>query len=726
MTKFFFGARPVEDGKVYAQVRMYSIKNPEKLIEDMEPWTTANSCNFTKTLIQAEVAVNIGWFIYSSQFTDTQLLAKVLKEDVTGYDWGFKLAAVTDSDKKDKNGKETSWRNRLKGMVIVVAKNNKDNATKIMEQNFGRKKNKAKRHSALIPFITSKLHYVPMEKDANAKGPEYAPRYSILKSRHTTFQNRVKADYITSLVYALDYDITIGEKETTLRQMIYNIKTTKGKRMFASVDHCEDSSKVFFDGSRGPGGPVTIFSFLGGVQMEARMMVKGLPVYLHHLYGRKIQKLFSLDHWEAVEEWEWDPSKKTFITPDVRYVEELVDEDSLFDMMSEDEKQETLHQNNPKQRQKDIAKAAEEALQMAMDTDEDDSLKSENFDKHHIKKVEFKNKQQLIGGNGNDIEIIENPSMTSAITCELKSKGSIDDQSMQSAATPTQKGSTKNPVVLMLETQYAEDLKDLFDPKKSIEENQETRQAFIKHKLNKVLNQWSHSASNQVETLMEKVNINDHEDKPDDRKTTKSPNLPISGKTAFVPIQQSEQTEETSEGMNDTEMKTPVAENSSSSSFYTSSLESESSSSSSSRSISTKDQNKGEQIKKAQKGNVDSEEEDTEISQANSATGKNQPRMTDQEFKLTYNLNKSPKAWRPEKQFLYRALVANSPLATYLYDLNEQVEEQEDYKDELLLAAEYYSQKRNRRKNLNRKRRTDPTEDGFLESASDSETGEVP
>ena len=70
----------------------------------MKDWARAIGYAFSKCIVQAENSANIGWIVYSTQFTDTEYLKKYLQDQTrvlyprVEVDWGFKIAAVTKTD----------------------------------------------------------------------------------------------------------------------------------------------------------------------------------------------------------------------------------------------------------------------------------------------------------------------------------------------------------------------------------------------------------------------------------------------------------------------------------------------------------------------------------------------------------------------------------------------------------------------------------------------------
>ena len=65
------------------------------------------------------------------------------------------------------------------------------------------------------------------------------------------------------------------------------------------------------------------------MEEEAVTMIRGLGVYLTKIYGEDaISPLFTAAHWSKNKHWSWNEDKKTFVTPDEKMVEALVNLDS--------------------------------------------------------------------------------------------------------------------------------------------------------------------------------------------------------------------------------------------------------------------------------------------------------------------------------------------------------------------------------------------------------------
>jgi hypothetical protein len=101
---FFKGFRPRQvNGHMYLRIRLHAPSiGQEALAHGMSEWSRLSGCTFYKTVIQAENATPIGWFVYSSQHSNLNSLMSYLATK-TGYEWGYKLGACKSSDAMTKD-----------------------------------------------------------------------------------------------------------------------------------------------------------------------------------------------------------------------------------------------------------------------------------------------------------------------------------------------------------------------------------------------------------------------------------------------------------------------------------------------------------------------------------------------------------------------------------------------------------------------------------------------
>ena len=108
-------------GRIYIRFRFHS-KNQDLTYQLLKNWSQANGHRLSQCIIQAESSTNIGWLVYSSQYTDVKNLQKLIYDEIN-IEVGFKLGAITASDIwiNKEEGKKTEWKNRKKALSVHVA-----------------------------------------------------------------------------------------------------------------------------------------------------------------------------------------------------------------------------------------------------------------------------------------------------------------------------------------------------------------------------------------------------------------------------------------------------------------------------------------------------------------------------------------------------------------------------------------------------------------------------
>lgn len=329
----------------------------------MKDWARAIGYAFSKCIVQAENLANIGWIVYSTQFTDIEYMKKYLQDQTrvlyprVNVDWGFKITAVTKTDilKDGKNDTKTEWKDRRKALSVYVQAEKANIATTIISKIFETKGVLDVDSNTIeykdIYLFTPPEHVIP---------PDNISNYKKLTNRQYFHTKKLNATITNEIEIDIDQPIRLKRGiYTTLRKMILSIKvkfpgTNYETRLFHSIDFCLDTRDMWMQGQRGPGGPGYIMTFYEPNEAEARRMTKGLGIYLKKRYGKKtITPLFSEDHWEATEGWKWDKQKNTFDTPENRQLKANVQLDpsgALMDMFEEEmmEEEETRQSEEEK------------------------------------------------------------------------------------------------------------------------------------------------------------------------------------------------------------------------------------------------------------------------------------------------------------------------------------------------------------------------------------------
>ena len=83
---------------MYLGLHLYSPKKQGGLYNNLTHWSQLNGYGFNECITKMENSTNIGWLVYSSQFTDIDHLNRYMEKDALKVEWGFKLGAITNAD----------------------------------------------------------------------------------------------------------------------------------------------------------------------------------------------------------------------------------------------------------------------------------------------------------------------------------------------------------------------------------------------------------------------------------------------------------------------------------------------------------------------------------------------------------------------------------------------------------------------------------------------------
>ena len=137
LSKYFDGLNlKRKTGRIYLRFRFHS-KKQDQLFADMKNWASANGHNISECVIQTESSTNIGWLVYSSQFTDISFLKKYIWNEI-GVEAGFKMGAITTTDIwSDQEQKvKTEWKNRKKALAVHVDSDHANEAVALIAKFF--------------------------------------------------------------------------------------------------------------------------------------------------------------------------------------------------------------------------------------------------------------------------------------------------------------------------------------------------------------------------------------------------------------------------------------------------------------------------------------------------------------------------------------------------------------------------------------------------------------
>ena len=245
--------------------------------------------------------------------------------------------------------------------------------------------------------------------EGESEVPTYSGRYLFTPPEYTMPDTASSKDYMqllkrqsfhnAKIVCALSTDIEIDPDYAiitnkgilmTLRQMILKVKShnkgdTKGLRLFHNIDYCINSKDLWMNGRKVPGGVAWVFTFYDNFEGETRRMIKGLGTYLSKIYGASpISSVFTDDHWDATEGWQWNSRTDKFITPESRQLKANINLDPnliLMQMAEVEYEKEELEKLKNQEKNKDKETDVEGVLagQATHETAEKNSITSNSY-----------------------------------------------------------------------------------------------------------------------------------------------------------------------------------------------------------------------------------------------------------------------------------------------------------------------------------------------------------
>ena len=331
LSTYFFNLQAGKVGRKYIKLRVTSQKF-DKLEDAISKWAREESYSFNKCVVQAERECMIGWLVYSSQFTDTDYLRKILKQK-TKHEWGFRLGAVTDRDiyeDGNENGKKTEWKNRIKAIFVHVPLEYQLTATQFIGEWLEPRKVFI---PTRVPTFKDRLLFTLPEKEMAAT-PEEAMKYAKLVEKQSDHNRGLVAHLSVNIIVDIDKKIcTKKGRGKSLREMILSIKThnhgpTRGMNMFQSIDFTKNANRLYLNGRLGPRCSGYVITFYELIRGEAIQMLRGLGVYLLHMYGSQgIKECFAQKYWDGLLGWKWSKTLECFDRPEARQLHANVNND---------------------------------------------------------------------------------------------------------------------------------------------------------------------------------------------------------------------------------------------------------------------------------------------------------------------------------------------------------------------------------------------------------------
>jgi hypothetical protein len=302
---FFKGFRPRQvNGRMYLRIRLHAPSIGQvALSHGMTEWSRLSGCTFYKTVIQAENATAIGWFVYSSQHTNLNSLTSHLAVK-TGYEWGCKLGActATDSMTTDEDTNEpirAQWKDRVKALFIYVPHEKAMEAKTIISDLMEINSSTAVK---TIPSLSEKFLFMHPERQMSDEPSKLY--YQQIVNKQVSHVKHIQINIANIFDQPIDQPIlTRDGTYISLRQLVLSLRVTNkssdflNASLFHGLDYTEDSGKVYFNGQPGPGGPAYIFSYYTPMAADAEEMLQGLGIYAGRIYGNRVMNpCFTTSH----------------------------------------------------------------------------------------------------------------------------------------------------------------------------------------------------------------------------------------------------------------------------------------------------------------------------------------------------------------------------------------------------------------------------------------------
>ena len=283
-----FRANIKADKRVYLRVGIHTPESESKLYSLLTTYMQLYGYTFNKCIIQAESSTYIGWLNYTSQYTDTELLKSMLVM-ISGFEWGFRLIAVTQEDN------EEPWMKRLKAVGVYVPTQVRDIALTVVGEMFETTADS----EIYMPDMTD--NYLFIESEKSTKGSKSKKDYySKMVDRHSTHMESLQADITYGIAADIDKKYEIYDDEdgvsfsVSLRDLILDLKVSDpetpmyGEKLFHSIDFVEDNSNLWLEGGKCPGGSCVVFTYYKQSSLEATTMIKGMGRWIRKCYGEDI------------------------------------------------------------------------------------------------------------------------------------------------------------------------------------------------------------------------------------------------------------------------------------------------------------------------------------------------------------------------------------------------------------------------------------------------------
>ena len=322
ISRYFNGYRKnfKADKRVYLWVAIHTPNSESRLRANLVEWMRLYGYIINKCIIQAESSTCIGWLVYSSQHTDTEIIKELLTNE-SNFEWGFKMVSVTEADSN------LPWLQRARAVGIYVPTPFKDIAVNIVGKAF-----EASMDSQVnVPDLTDKFLF--MEPERMYKGSKNKEiYYAKMVERHKIHNDSLVAEPSYAIQVDLDKIFNVDPsanckefKRLCIRDILLDLKVETpdhpmyGTNLFHSVDYFSDSSNLWLNGEKCDGNACCVFTYYEVNASEASTMVKGMGKMVLKEFGEDTaSEAFSLNHFKGNSGYRWSTALRRFSTPALR------------------------------------------------------------------------------------------------------------------------------------------------------------------------------------------------------------------------------------------------------------------------------------------------------------------------------------------------------------------------------------------------------------------------
>lgn len=278
--KFYFqGVYPrAKGGALYGRIRLQSSQPIMENIKFISAWMKQQAHGLFPRAIQSEETTILGWLLYSSLSTDQQYLGETLSRES-----GVKIACRFRRIKQNRQDNSTP----IKAIHLESSVQDSQKAKKYLTAVYGRQSSSPYPTGAMYKLMPS------IQSIHNTPGIESLMIVIQRQSHFIKHSKTIRTWQFTSI------DFRHPEIKLTLREMLACITWDDNAGISRPLILSTDNH------FRNDGFNLTVHPKM---ENEARVLVSALYPYLRHVYGDKVNSLFTEDTVTSQSNYRWDPN----------------------------------------------------------------------------------------------------------------------------------------------------------------------------------------------------------------------------------------------------------------------------------------------------------------------------------------------------------------------------------------------------------------------------------